>query len=325
MPRISGHRHSETTTMETSQLVIDVHMEDEREPDPTQTDTNLEMDLTTYESQDMSLTQTHNNSYADVETGGKDRACKVYECQVTSRCLKCDKCEGRVHYKCSLLPDYQIINLAGSNRRYTCKICTAIKTHILEAIQAEGNATDTGNPSLQLNLDKLSCEHAERAKSVDTACQTESTAFDASSPNNPPATVVGTTCQTDLPEGPGGADTSTDLTRRMGDLEQTLTKLVQGLCEDITDSRIQTLKSELKASRSEVQNLQSKQEIGKRKIRDLEKQRADHVCEVKCSCEEKLRDAATKALEMETRLEQESMQIKSMQEEIQSLRATNTS
>ena len=38
--------------------------------------------------------------------------------------LKCSDCQGYLHYRCSNLPGYQVLNYSKTNRKFTCKRCT---------------------------------------------------------------------------------------------------------------------------------------------------------------------------------------------------------
>ena len=46
---------------------------------------------------------------------------------VYKNCLKCDKCNDWIHYRCSNLPAYFIIQLSKSKRVFTCHSCVKLK------------------------------------------------------------------------------------------------------------------------------------------------------------------------------------------------------
>ena len=46
---------------------------------------------------------------------------------VDNHCLQCDKCNDWIHYKCSKLPAYMIIQLSKSKRAFTCNSCVQSK------------------------------------------------------------------------------------------------------------------------------------------------------------------------------------------------------
>ena len=63
---------------------------------------------------------------------GKPNHCNICEIPATNGFLKCHECQSKIHYGCTSLPAYQISNLVGSNRRYTCEYCTNVKSDILD-------------------------------------------------------------------------------------------------------------------------------------------------------------------------------------------------
>ena len=42
-------------------------------------------------------------------------------------CLQCDKCDEWIHYSCSKLPAYMLVQLSKSNRAFTCHTCVKSK------------------------------------------------------------------------------------------------------------------------------------------------------------------------------------------------------
>ncbi len=107
---------------------------------------------------------------------------------------------------------------------------------------------------------------------------------------------------------------------RFRDLEQVGTDTVRGLCEDVTNSKLQKLQSDLKAFSTDVQNLQCKQETSKTRIRDLEVQLKDHVCVAKCDCETEICGTAIKKLQLETCSDEKRTLIEKLQEVMCNLR-----
>ena len=78
----------------------------------------------------------------DTEDKENANANKEGEIKVTVSCLfctnsannymlRCSKCCGYVHFKCSFLPAYQIFNYCNSIRKYICKSCTSDKHEML--------------------------------------------------------------------------------------------------------------------------------------------------------------------------------------------------
>ena len=46
-------------------------------------------------------------------------------------CLQCDKCDEWIHYSCSKLPAYMLVQLSKSNRAFTCHTCVKSKFHLV--------------------------------------------------------------------------------------------------------------------------------------------------------------------------------------------------
>ena len=53
--------------------------------------------------------------------------CPMCDSVVDNHCLQCDKCNDWIHYKCSKLPAYMIIQLSKSKRAFTCNSCVQSK------------------------------------------------------------------------------------------------------------------------------------------------------------------------------------------------------
>ena len=53
--------------------------------------------------------------------------CPICSDTVDKNCLQCDKCNDWIHYRCSNLPAYFIIQLSKSKRVYTCHSCVKLK------------------------------------------------------------------------------------------------------------------------------------------------------------------------------------------------------
>ena len=53
--------------------------------------------------------------------------CPICNITVDNSCLQCDKCNDWMHYSCSKLPTYLIIQLSKSTRVFTCHSCVKSK------------------------------------------------------------------------------------------------------------------------------------------------------------------------------------------------------
>ena len=53
--------------------------------------------------------------------------CPICKDTVDKNCLQCDKCKDWIHYRCSKLPAYLIIQLSKSTRVFTCHSCVKSK------------------------------------------------------------------------------------------------------------------------------------------------------------------------------------------------------
>ena len=53
--------------------------------------------------------------------------CPICSDNVDKNCLQCDKCNDWIHYRCSNLPAYFIIQLSKSKRVFTCHSCVKLK------------------------------------------------------------------------------------------------------------------------------------------------------------------------------------------------------
>ncbi len=86
--------------------------------------------------------------------------------------LKCHVCEKRIHFACSNLPPYQIMNLSGTprNRRYTCQPWTApASSEIMEALDRCDSHPITHGKQTQVYA---SCQ-TEQAARNHSSCQTD--------------------------------------------------------------------------------------------------------------------------------------------------------
>ena len=54
-------------------------------------------------------------------------SCPICRDIVDKNCLQCDKCKNWIHYRCSKLPAYLIIQLSKSTRVFTCHSCVKSK------------------------------------------------------------------------------------------------------------------------------------------------------------------------------------------------------
>ena len=55
--------------------------------------------------------------------------CPMCDTVIDNHCLQCDKCNDWIHYKCSKLPAYMIIQLSKSKRAFTCNSCVQSNFH----------------------------------------------------------------------------------------------------------------------------------------------------------------------------------------------------
>ena len=53
--------------------------------------------------------------------------CPICRDTVDKNCLQCDKCKDWIHYRCSKVPAYLIIQLSKSTRVFTCHSCVKSK------------------------------------------------------------------------------------------------------------------------------------------------------------------------------------------------------
>ncbi len=78
----------------------------------------------------------HSSSQWDGSQDVKGTQCITCEKPVGHMSLRCrGPCTGKVHFFCSRLPAYQIANLYGSQRKYTCEKCTPVKSLITRELR----------------------------------------------------------------------------------------------------------------------------------------------------------------------------------------------
>ena len=71
--------------------------------------------------------------------------------------LQCYDCKSWVHYECTELPNYMLVSLENSQRRFSCKYCVKIPDTFLEKmkqiISSKNSSKDSSNKA---SIDKLS-------------------------------------------------------------------------------------------------------------------------------------------------------------------------
>ena len=82
----------------------------------------------------------------------EERKCTLSACQIESdeHNLQCVKCKRKVHYKCTLLPLYQLqqfLNFGTNYRKYTCSNCVEIRDDLCAIVPKT-----VSNETLQLEL-----------------------------------------------------------------------------------------------------------------------------------------------------------------------------
>ncbi len=110
---------------------------------------------------------------------------------------------------------------------------------------------------------------------------------------------------------------------RLDALESSMTKLVKGLCQDMEKSTLNQLNAELSRAQTEIRSLKTDKVMLEQKIEGLKKDLRErdktinsHICESRCDCEEKLTEAAVRAVEQDIQIEENTAENKKMQGEI---------
>ena len=83
----------------------------------------------------------------------REAECAICRQDAVRESLSCSKCRGKVHYKCSGLPNYQIETYRKSSRKFTCELCVVDAGNV--------NAGDA----------RKSCGTAEAEPTIHTAVQ----------------------------------------------------------------------------------------------------------------------------------------------------------
>ena len=77
----------------------------------------------------------------------EERKCTINSCEnnLKQHCLICQKCKRKVHYKCTLLPLYQLqqyVNFGTDYRKFTCVNCIEIQSDLVEIISEQSNSEE---------------------------------------------------------------------------------------------------------------------------------------------------------------------------------------
>ena len=71
--------------------------------------------------------------------------------------LQCYDCKSWVHYECTELPNYMLVSLENSQRRFSCKYCVKIPDTFLEKMkQIISSKNSSKDSSTKASIDKLS-------------------------------------------------------------------------------------------------------------------------------------------------------------------------
>ena len=71
--------------------------------------------------------------------------------------LQCYECKSWVHYECTELPNYTLVSLENSQRRFSCKYCVEIPDTFLEKMKQISSSKNSSNDSSnKASIDKLS-------------------------------------------------------------------------------------------------------------------------------------------------------------------------
>ncbi len=120
---------------ENSQLAQQgISTEGEKQLVETHPDSSLPPSISTQESEDATVDDEVSFRLSGQFEGLQDTTgaqCTICEQSVSHMSLRCrGSCGGMVHFACSRLPAYQIENLHGKQRRYTCEHCTVVRSSI---------------------------------------------------------------------------------------------------------------------------------------------------------------------------------------------------
>ena len=71
--------------------------------------------------------------------------------------LQCYDCKSWVHYECTELPNYTVVSLKNSQRKFSCKYCVKIPDTFLEKMkQISSSKNSCIDSSNKVSIDKLS-------------------------------------------------------------------------------------------------------------------------------------------------------------------------
>ncbi len=268
---------------------------------------SLFMPLTQEGSQEGSSTQ-DNQGLENAETNrtvttgvqgpvgeGKESAGET--CQACNTCkescpntyLRCHNCNGRTHYVCSHLPPYQITNLVGSRRVYTCEGCTRTRQDIVDVLNKARN--DNLTHEKLVNQDILDTNNIEKP--------------------------VSTAGNSDVNERIDQLETS--LVKLVRGLFDDITdSRTDQLTSDLKASRaeVSVMRKELEAKGKRCQELESKI-----KHKEAQPHAQQPVKVTNCECNGKHREVLAHSLELEEHSEKQQGEILSLKRIITELQA----
>ena len=74
------------------------------------------------QSREIQILEEENN--ANVQQNFNTSTCSACNKDVTDEYISCNKCDIQIHYRCTLLPSYQLYNFVEKKSKYTCFNCT---------------------------------------------------------------------------------------------------------------------------------------------------------------------------------------------------------
>ena len=196
-----------------------------------------------------------NNGNTKIETP-QQKSCPICSHPSDDYTLTCTICNMKVHYYCTHLPAYSVCYTKSDGRRkYVCENCSDTKEEVVLAIQQQQTAYQQLD-STEENVDKKGKDNSNAR----------------------------TTPRDDTTHTPATNE-------RIDRLETTIRSIVEGLCEDMTNTKIMQLTTNVKSSQKECQTL-------KDQCKSLEAKIQSHTCTTQCNCTEKMRTSALKELEL---------------------------
>ncbi len=122
------------------------------------------------------LVNSENSGTSTAQTGKPDKisegdTCHACNASCRSSFLRCSKCNGRTHYICTRLPSYQITNLIGHRRVYTCEQCTKPRQDVEDILNSRNS--DVTRPDDPVSQDVLDSNTVQLAKVSEVIAVTE--------------------------------------------------------------------------------------------------------------------------------------------------------